>query len=109
ANWTKYILNVCVRSDETMFKIYKSIAQRQSIEHILPWLENKKTDELSYTNLSYTNDKRIEVNQQCANMYCMSYGQGVGITFKELGSNGAIKDVIYPLLPMSESGVAMPL
>ena len=93
-----------------MFKIYKSIADRQSIEHILPWLEKKKTIEQSYTNLSYSNNKRIEVNLACATVYCRSMGHsGVGIAFNELASNGVTKDVIYPLLPMSENGCAMPL
>lgn len=107
ANWTKYTLNVCVRSDETMYKIYKSIADKRDVEHIMPWLENKKTTELSYTNLCYTNDKRIELNKECATIYCQ--GNGVEVVFKENASNGVIKDVTYPLIPMNNEGIAMPL
>jgi AAA domain len=104
ANWTKYVLGVCVRSDETMFKMYKSIAEKQSVEHIQPWLDSKKSTELCYTNLCYTNDRRIELNQQCAAIYCQSMGLiGAGVKFREIASNGISKDVIYPLVP------AMPL
>jgi hypothetical protein len=90
-----------------MYKIYKSIARIESIEHIKPWLENKKTTELSYTNLCYTNDKRIELNKQCADIF--TQGNGVKVTFKELCNNGLIKDVEYSLVPMDDNEIAMPL
>jgi 5-methylcytosine-specific restriction enzyme A len=61
----KLYLTRCRRSDDTLFNLYNSILQDKTVDIS----DMQDRDWLSYTNLCYTNQKRVEVNKRCMERY----------------------------------------
>lgn len=61
----KLYLTRCRRSDDTLFNLYNSILQDKTVDIS----DMQDRDWLSYTNLCYTNQKRLEINKRCMERY----------------------------------------
>lgn len=103
--WRKFTLTENIRSDNEMFDILKKILSGQDLKE---WLESRRIPYKSMINLCYTNKKRIELNDEIANLWIKQVGgKAENFTFRENGGGNEIIDKVYPLVPLSKT-YAMP-
>jgi hypothetical protein len=109
-DWNKFTFTENIRSDNSMFNVYRSIAATQSLDQVKGWLNTRKTDQLMFKNICKTNDKRLEVISQCAYAYVASmqhtYPQipVCEVTFQEHASGEKATNLKVPLVPNVTQG-----